>query len=326
MELKELNKLARQSNNSRLNKPVSGQGYCRKCQRTISLDKFYDATNAVLDANGKMSICSDCCNGLFDDYFKIYNNFEVALQLTCQDLDVRLSKEAIKQVQSQLETAMTKGKNIDKVFGTYKSKLSSTGKKNSGMQSFRYKDSDYLIDDKEIFIDENIDEDFLLFWGKGFDDIDDYIFLETELSNWKKTHKCDNQAELTLLREICIKILEIRKARENKDSVGNLQKELQDLMKTASVDPAKANAASAGKSHDAFGIWVKDIEQFRPAEWFDQQEKYKDMDGFIPYIKNYIVRPIENFLTGVRNFLVDDNIDADLDSVDVGNVEGDTNG
>ena len=75
------------------------------------------------------------------------------------------------------------------------------------------------------------------------------------------------------------------------------------------------------------GLFIKDIEQFRPAEWHEQQEKYVDMDGFKPYIKNYIVRPIENFLTGVRNFFVDDNIDADLDSVDVGNVnEGDSDG
>lgn len=310
------------TNNSSKRKVASNEGYCRKCRKTMVLSNFYDATNTVLDTNGKMSVCSSCCNDLFNEYFSIYNNFEIALQLTCQDLDVRLSKEAIKQVQSQIENAMSKGKKYDKIFGIYKSKLTSTGKNNTGMESFRYKDSDYLIDDKEINVDD-IDDDLLLFWGKGFE-FDDYVFLETELSNWKQTHKCDNQAELTLLREICIKILEIRKARENKDDAGKLQKDLQDLMKTASVDPAKANVASAGKSHEAFGLWIKDIEQFRPAEWFEQQEKYKDMDGFIPYIKNYIVRPIQNFLSGTRNFFVEDNIDANLDSESLS--DGDING
>lgn len=305
-------------------KVASDEGYCRTCQKTMAIGNFYEATNTRLDKNGYMSVCKNCCNILFNEYFGIYNNLEIALQLTCQDLDVRLSKEAIKQVQSQLENAMAKGKKSEKIFGIYKSKLGSTGKNNTGMESFRYKDSDCLIDDKEISNNIDIDDDLLLFWGKGFQDIDDYIFLETELSNWKQTHRCDNQAEITLLREICIKILEIRKARENKDDTGKLQKELQDLMKTASVDPAKANAASAGKSHEAFGSWVKDIEQFRPAEWFEQQEKYKDMDGLIPYIKNYIVRPIENFFTGMRNFIVDDNIDADLDSVDLGNSDGES--
>jgi len=303
---------------------ITGDIYCRMCSKTKPASYFYEATNPMIDKNGLMSVCKDHCNQIYDDYFIIYNNLEIALQLTCEDLDVRFSKEALKQTQSHIESLLIKGKKADKVFGYYKSKLSSTNKSNERMESFRYKDSDDLNNIDMINTDD-IDDDLLLFWGRGFD-IDDIIFLEAELSAWKQTHKCDNQAEITLLREICIKILDIRKAREKKDNVGILQKELQDLFKTASVDPAKANAASAGKSHESFGLWVKDVEQFRPAEWFEQQEKYKDMDGLIPYIKNYIVRPIENFFTGVRNFIVNDNIDSDLDSVDIGNTDGDYNG
>jgi len=301
-------------------KPNIGDIYCRVCTKYKPQINFYEATNPMLDTNGYMSICKDCSNKIYDDYYSIYNVLEVALQLTCQDLDIRFSKEALTQTQSHIESLLSKGKKADRPLGYYKSKLSSTNKSNERMESFRYKDSDDLNSIEDV-IDENIDDDLVLFWGRGFD-IDDVIFLEAELSAWKQTHKCDNQAEITLLREICIKILDIRKTREKKENVGGLQKELQDLLKTASLDPAKANAASAGKSHDCFGIWVKDIEQFKPAEWFENQEKYKDMDGFIPYIKNYIVRPIENFITGVRNFAVDDTIDADLDSVDVGETNG----
>jgi hypothetical protein len=184
-------------------------------------------------------------------------------------------------------------------------------------------DDDILVDDELSQIE--IDDDLKIFWGYGFTP-KDYVFLELELANWKQTHKCDNHAELTLLKEICIKILDIRNKRASNESTSKEQKELQDLMKTASVDPAKANIASAGKSHDAFGVWVKDIEQFRPAEWFEQQEKYVDMDGFKPYLKNYVYRPIENFLTGIRNFFVDDDIDANLDDVDIDVNEGEFNG
>jgi hypothetical protein len=311
---------------------VSGVGYCRKCQKTMDLSKFYPTTNLFLDSNGYLSICKECSNNIYDHYFSIYGNMEQALQLTCQDLDVRFSKETVKQVQSQVDKLLSQGKKASAIFGFYKSKLGSTGKNNEGLDSFRYKDSDF-VDKKELATfnpinnddEDEIDEDLEIFWGKGFA-IDDLIFLESELTNWKKTHKCDNQAEITLLKEICIKILIIRNKRALGENTSSDLKELQDLMKTASVDPAKANAASAGKSLDSFGIWVKDIEQLRPAEWYEQQEKYKDMDGFVPYIKNYIVRPIENFLTGVRNFVVNDNIDADLDSADIGISDGDTNG
>ena len=309
-------------------KTLTDKVYCRMCADYKSSTNFYEATNPMIDKNNLMSVCKDHCNKIFDDYFAIHNNLEIAMQLTCEDLDVRYSKEALNQAKSHMESLMAKGKNANTVFGYYKSKLSSTNKSSTKMDLFRYKDSD-IFDNKRTIDstyeyqddEEQIDEDLVLFWGRGFD-IDDVIFLESELSNWKQTHKCDNQAEITLLKEICIKILDIRKTREKKENVGVLQKELQDLFKTCSVDPAKANAASAGKSHDCFGIWIKDIEQFKPAEWYEQQEKYKDMDGFVPYIKNYIVRPIENFITGIRNFIVDDNIDADLDGVDVGDSDG----
>ncbi len=306
-------------------KEVSGEGYCRICMKMLPAAKFYEATNTMIDKNGLLSVCRDHCNELYDSYYSIHNNVDIALKLTCRDLDVRYSAEALKQAQSHLESLFAKGKKADRLFGYYKSKLGSTQKSSEKLESFRFKDSEFESMVTEEIV-EDIDDDLLLFWGKGFESIDDYIFLEMELSNWKQTHKCDNQAEVTLLKEICIKILNIRNKRAIGENVSQDVKELQDLFKTASVDPAKANQASAGKSHDCYGLWVKDIEQFRPAEWYEQQEKYKDIDGFIPYIKNYIVRPIENFITGIRNFLVDDDIDADLDNADIGAIDGDQDG
>jgi len=302
-------------------KAVSGEGYCRICQKTLPASSFYEATNPMIDKNGLMSVCRNHCNEIFDTYNSIHNNIDIALKLTCRDLDVRYSEEALKQAQSHVESLMSKGKKADKLFGYYKSKLGSTDKSNKKLESFRFKDSEFenIINDQ---VEEDIDDDLVLFWGRGFDSIDDYIFLETELSNWKKTHKCDNQAEVTLLKEICIKILIIRNKRADGENVSQDVKELQELFKTASVDPAKANVASAGKSHDAWGLFVKDIEQFRPAEWHDKQEKYKDMDGFIPYIKNYIIRPIKNFVTGNRDFQINDNINVNLEDEEVVDASG----
>jgi len=141
------------------------------------------------------------------------------------------------------------------------------------------------------------------FWGDGFED-KEYDFLEDELARWKQTHKCDVQAEITLLREICITILDTRNARKDNKPTKELRKELQDLMKTASVDPAKANSIGSGQTVDRFGVWLKDIEEKKPSEWWQDQEKYKDADGFLSYIKDYIVRPIRNFFSGNKDFMI----------------------
>lgn len=303
--------------------------YCGKTatQSTIQRD-FYKSYSHYHKENCVTQLCKECVKSFCLDGTKLILN---KLKDVLRFIDKPFIKACLEGAITETIGELQKNKitiTPEEAVIKYGDKLASYYMKNVVMRQYQgltwiNSDADEVFGDIEG-INEIVDDDLILFWGRGFD-IDDYIFLESELSNWKKTHKCDNQAEVTLLKEICIKVLEIRKAREQKNSVGNLQKGLQDLMKTCSVDPSKANQASAGKSHDAFGLWVKEIEQFRPAEWYEQQDKYKDMDGFIPYIKNYIVRPIENFFTGLRNFVVDDNIDADLDSVEIDN-EGDSNG
>lgn len=290
--------------------------YCRKCMETKIPTHFYEATNKQLDTNGYFSVCKQCCNDIYTDYFNEYGDLTKSLYMTCRDLDLIFNIESLEQTMSHIDGLVSKGRKADKIFGYYKSKVGSTAKKNDSITSFRFKDSDILYDDKNNHIEDKnfnqeIDDDLILFWGKGFT-VDDIIFLENELANWKQTHKCDNQAEITLLKEICIKVLQIRKRRELNESTSSDVKELQDLFKTASVDPAKANIASAGKLQDSFGVWIKDIEQLKPAEWHDKQEKYKDMDGLQFYIDNYVVRPIRNFIKGNRDFQITENIDAVL--------------
>jgi hypothetical protein len=206
---------------------------------------------------------------------------------------------------------MSKNKSVDKVFGYYKSKLSSVGQINGGSEFCRYRDgnssgfSEIGRVESKLDKNENIEEDLIMFWGKGFN-FEDIEFLETELAEWKSKHKCDNRSELTLLKEICIKLLEIRKLRALGKSTAAQIKELQEIMKTASVDPAKANVADGGKSMDAFGLWIKDIEEYEPAEFFEDKKIYEDFDGFKRYVDKYIYRPLKNLLSGSRDFNIDD--------------------
>jgi hypothetical protein len=170
------------------------------------------------------------------------------------------------------------------------------------------KQPDIIIQaDEQIDIKkEDIPEEYSFEWGEGFE-LKDYEYLEREIEVWKRTHKCDNEAEETLLKEICLTKLGLRKSRASNDDlrVKDLTKMLQDLMKTAALDPSKSNAASSGKLLDAFGVWVKDIEENRPAEWIEDKTLFKDVDDIGSYLKKYVVRPIKNFITGSRDFGVD---------------------
>jgi hypothetical protein len=287
--------------------------YCTCCGQTDPKE-FYNSKSKIHKHTEKLSLCKKCIGDLFDYYMKRCEYQKKAVFYICRKLDVPFNISAYNGAETHSNKVGWK------IWQSYFKELNSLGDTNK--YGYCFDDGQQFFDDTDIisknpFEYEEADDEQKLFWGYGFDP-HEYAYLEHELSEWQKTHKCDNRSELTLLKEICIKLLEIRKKRESGENVSSEQKSLQELMKTANVDPAKSNMASAGKSHDCFGIWVKEIEQFRPAEWYEQQEKYKDMDGFIPYIRNYIVRPIENFITGIRNFVVDDDIDADLDNIDIG--------
>lgn len=318
----------------------NGMGFCTKCQKILALSNFYES-ESLLDGGGYKCVCKDCCNDIFiqmykkykklDDMFEISSDTitfttttELAIKETCRYLDLPYKTDSYEQLKNHIDTLKAKGSSVKSIFGVYKSKLTSKTGSQMGITDLTYESSDSIsldtdtlakqkdIDNLIVMTEEDLHK-MRIFWGKGLSR-DDYEFLETELSDWKITHKCDNKAELTLLKEICLKELDLRRAREEGKDVDKLQKGLQDLMKTASVDPAKSNVVSAGASVDSWGKKVKDREMYAPAEWHEKQEQYRDMDGFMNYLSNFVKRPILNFLSGTRNFeLIDEKFDGKLD-------------
>lgn len=299
------------------------KGYCTLCRHELPISKFLKS-NSDLNSNGKMSVCSDCLNEYFSKLYKLRrgygNNFTVdatniqfdtvteeIINETCQKFDICFNYGAYESLISHIETEITNGRTPTvRIFGIYKSKLESTGNKNgaSGLTyeySDRVRSSNSMNETSDVMITKEDMLDLKRFWGSGFED-EDYIFLEEELARWKGTHKSDTQSEITLLREICITILETRIARSNGNSTKDLKKEMQDLMKTAAVDPSKANAASAGQGHDRYSQWIEDTENYEPAEYFEDKDLFEDYDGLMGYINKYIYRPIKNLLTDSRDF------------------------
>lgn len=280
------------------------------CRKIINKNTSY-MSKSNTNFGGRMVWCKTCMNKQYMDYWLKYGDVRRALWCVCRKYDIPFIKDKFNMAITQ---TTEKDYGSEKIFSYYMQKLYSL--QHRGEKCF---------DDGITVITQNInginvegEESRIKKWGNY--ESKDLDFLDYELEDWQKTHSCENKAELTLLKEICIKQLEIRKVRSS-SGVGDtskLIKELQELMKTANVDPAKANAINAGKSVDCYGVWVRDFEDKSPAEWFEDQKKFKDMDGILPYIRNYIIRPIKNFLTGSRDFGVDDSIDADLDSVDLG--------
>ncbi len=275
-------------------KEVSGEGYCRKCKKLLPLDKFYEATNPYLDENGHMSICKLHCHEIYNHYFSIYGNMEKALQLTCQDLDVRFSAKALEQVQSHIEKLLSTGKKADAIFGYYKSKLSSLSRGNEGIDNFRFRDSDIgkedvlILNNSNYELDESdfeVTQDFIKFWGSNFDKYE-YEYLSEKLDEYLNTYECETPAMEELLKQAAFESLEIKNKRQKREDASKNLKNLQDILGSANIKPNQESGANATEQA-TLGLLIKKWETEEPIP--EPDPEWKDVDGIGKLIRVFFL-------------------------------------
>ena len=247
--------------------------YCRKCRKQLPPKNFLAATDINIDTNGLMSICTPCINDMYEKFYQVELSMERAILGLCRILNVVYDESAVAALKSHLATMEANGKKTKAVFGIYKAKLLSVKKGPRGDDYGNMEDMTFIepgvrvggdpLEDSDVEMD--IQEYWRLFWG-GDLTVDDYEYMDLELSLWQETNKCDTHGELSLMKILCYIQNDIRKARLKGESTAQLEKRLMEAMSKAALTPDKQNAASAGKSHETYGEWIKDIEELTPAE------------------------------------------------------------
>lgn len=131
--------------------------YCTMCEKEKSILKFWKS-ESIINSNGYLHICSDCIGELFN---KLYVNFrclgsdfdvnantiifdettEAVFREVCRYIDLSFNYSAYEAMKNHIENNKD-SKKILKVFGIYKSKLSSTIKNNNDRlgQTYNYSD------------------------------------------------------------------------------------------------------------------------------------------------------------------------------------------
>jgi hypothetical protein len=306
--------------------------HCRRCTLDLAPNKFYTAIDTDLDKNGLFSICKDCISEMFNLIYSAEHSIEKTVLKLCRKLNIKFSQEAIEATKAHIKTLEEKGKTDSPFIGIYLSKIHAVNKTTMRMESgldLTYSEVTSITINNGNTLDNfnelDIESEVISFWGEGYG-TKEYEWLEKTLDEWKRSHKCDNKAEETLLREIVFKQFEIEKARKAQLSTASLIKELQDIMKTANVDPAKASLANSGKAQETFSSFIKMIEENEPASYYSQEDKklFKDFDNIEYYFEKYVRRPLKNFVVGSRDFNVegeqedDDELgeNTDIDSVE----------
>jgi hypothetical protein len=313
----------------RLKKRIIAEKFrCRKCGISKIADDYYRSTEPDLDLNGKMALCKLCVKDITDGFIDSEKAMDKGILKTCRKLNVLFDKELCDRTVAKVQEIEQGGKATEMVFGFY---LRFLFAKNADGKDLTFEELENEVGvQQETAIEEKIEiapemKQFEKDWGKGLT-VDDYTYLEEELASWEATHRSDTKAEKTLLRLIAYKELQIRKARESDPIDPELEraftKEIQDLMKTAAIDPSKANAASQGKGKESFSAFIKMIEETEPAEFYKEKGLFKDFDNIEFYFEKFITRPLKNFVMGSRDFNVETEKDGDDedDSFDISDM------
>ncbi|GIU69829.1 MAG: hypothetical protein KatS3mg002_1065 [Candidatus Woesearchaeota archaeon] len=293
---------------------------CRRCRRSLVAGKnYYISFDKLLDTNGYMSVCRYCVNEITNNFYSSEKDWKKTFLLACKIFNVIYDDVYVEKTVQLMDKMTALGKPIDSPFGTYIRIVSTNNNYNINANDLTfnqptiiYRENDTLEDYEELDIQRLRDD-----WGENLSE-EEYVFLEEKFAKWKETTKCETYAEELLIRELCHKENEIRKARLANNPVDGLVKSLQEIMKNTALTPAIKNSAMNNRGAESFGVWIRDIETKSPAEWYNDVQKYKDMDGIGEDIED-IKRSIKNFITGSRDFNTDISIienEYELDDTD----------
>lgn len=267
---------------------------CANKEGMLSMSEFYTATSPFY-INGRYNICKNCLK----EYVYESNG----------DINVNKLKNIfriydIPFFEKEWESAIN---DKNETIGVYFKNLYLNHKNQSWIDG-DIQENDH-VKTNELGV---MDEELIARWGEGWS-ISELQWLERDYTEWLTHHDCDKLSIQKLVQMVCIKELEIRNARQSGKPTDKLEKSLRELMNDTNLTPRNMSAVNETDSSKIFGVWLKDIEQYRPAEYFEDKKLYEDYDGIMEYFNKFVLRPMKNLLTGSRDFDKEFSLEEDVD-------------
>lgn len=253
--------------------------------------------------NGHISTCRQCLGDEYLGYLKKYNDdYKKAIRRICEKYDYYYDSKLADLVKSLTDEDV-------KVISLYCSKLSLIQYKDKTYDTTLDKNIDNIERKREIetavdtFIGDSDDEKKKIKitksiaerWGIGMFSIDDYAILEDHYQMLKKYNpNCDSNQEI-FIRSLCqLNLLQLKalKRQDTKEYI-SINSEYAKTFKQAGLKTITDNEQN---ENDCWGVWMKQIEEYTPAECYKDKTLYKDFDGIGSLFKRHVLRPLKNIL------------------------------
>ena len=307
------------------------ESWCRRHVSTRPVSEFYEFVDmGFVDKSGVMSVCKSCIQEMYDEEYQRTNSMEQSIHKLCTSLNIMYSNEALSATKAHIQTLIDGGKNVNAVFGIYKQKLTATIKSmdKSSVEEMTYSDVGVIFTSEDINTpDIAIPQEVIERWGDEWSR-EEIKFLESEYVKFGKSYNTEDHAQVSLLKQVCYTLLELKNARIANDDTKDLTKSLQDIMKSLKIAPSSKGKDGEGSDTELLGLWIKDIETKEPAQWLKTDPRgdmYRDVADVEGYFQKFIVRPIKNFITQSKDFNIEDDDDDfyDLDGDEFAHIDDD---
>lgn len=138
-------------------------------------------------------------------------------------------------------------------------------------------------------------------WGIGYSN-DEYAFMQTLYKSLMQQKRNPTLLQEDLIVDACKYKCQHNRFISAGDSkaadIKTLSSLYQDALKAVGLDVSPKND---GIDEGTFGLWIRDIEKYCPAEDYKDRKKFRDMDGLGEYVERFIYRPLKNWLTGSKD-------------------------
>ena len=270
---------------------------CTCCGKVFSkqIGHFFASQSPLYAGNNNyLPICRECLTTIYDEYCKTMDEKQ-AVKRICQKFDIYFSGD----IYQATEKSDIKGSRI------------SAYVKNSNLRQYAGKTYDNTIVDEQSIISsqddlsdasengEQISRLAIKRWGLGYSP-EEYKFAEDLYKTFKTGNPNADGVQETYIKDlVTTKVLQNRAFKDNNaDDYSKYTKLYQDTFKNSKLKINSGDGNNLNDENVCWGNWVKDVENYTPAELYQDKKLFDDVDGIKEYFKRFIVRPFKNFFTG----------------------------
>lgn len=278
---------------------------CTCCGKVYTTQKnnFPKTYSPLFAANdGRLTVCKTCFSTYYEQLVEFFGgNEEKAIVRMAQIADWYYHDKILamtERTSSDASRALMYG---SKIHLTFVKKMGTTYLDTVKDQANAYIDSFEDLSEKQERDEVGITKAQFARWGPGFEE-SEYRFLDDHYKSLKETIDTNDVVQDTLAKDLCeIKLQQLRaRNRNDVESFQRLTKLYQDTLRTANIKVKKTDADTANDNQACWGVFIRNVEQYTPADIYQDKSLFADVDGIKEYLERFVLRPVKNFLLGTR--------------------------